>query len=360
MHLEWRKEIAAGSLLGPRLVVGGPLVDGPKPIWEGSIAIADAVQARQAVRNLKNDGYDFVKVYNLLPRDAYFAILDEAKKQGLPVVGHVPFLVSAREASNAGQKSMEHLYAVLEGCSNKQAEIAEEFRKLAADPEAAKDFALRRRREEMALDSYDSTQAAALFKRFVANSTWQSPTLTILRAAANLDDPNFVADPRLKYMPPDIKKSWDPKNDFRLKNLTKEDYAFRRQLFKKQLELVATMHRAGVEFLAGTDTLNPYCFAGFSLHDELDLLVKAGLSPMEALQAATRNPAKFLETLKDEGTIGEGKFADLVLLDADPLKDIKNTQQIAGVVVRGQWLPKKTLQRMLADVEAAANAKVPE
>jgi imidazolonepropionase-like amidohydrolase len=117
------------------------------------------------------------------------------------------------------------------------------------------------------------------------------------------------------------------------------------------------MRRAGVEFLAGTDVFNPYCFPGFSLHDELVLLVSAGLNQMEALQAATLNPARFFGKEKELGTIEEGKIADLVLLEANPLVDISNTQKINAVIVRGKLIPKSEVQQMLARVEAAAKRK---
>jgi imidazolonepropionase-like amidohydrolase len=150
---------------------------------------------------------------------------------------------------------------------------------------------------------------------------------------------------------------WNPKDDFRFKTMTQEDFALQRKMFKRNLELVGAMHRAGVEFLAGTDVLNPYCFPGFSLHDELELLVNAGLSPMAALQTATRNPARYLDQEKDFGTVAQGKLADLVLLEADPLKDIQNTRKIASVIVAGKLLTRETLDKLLADIEAEANKK---
>lgn len=192
---------------------------------------------------------------------------------------------------------------------------------------------------------------------FEKNQTWQCPTLTVLHSIAYLDDPSFTNDPRLKYMPRDIRVSWDPKTDFRLKTRTAEDWARSKKLFSKDAEIVGAMQRAGVKILAGTDTLNPYCLPGFSLHDELGLLVKAGLSPMEALQAATLNPARFMGKEKDFGTVETGKIADLVLLDANPLNDIANTKRIDAVVLGGKFFPRASLDGMLAKMEALANRK---
>jgi len=356
VHFQWRKDIAAGTVRGPRMVLAGAIVDGPKPVWKGSIEAKTEAEGRQAVRTTKEDGYDFVKVYSRLPRDVYLAIADEAKKQSMPFGGHVPYSVTAGEASDAGQKSMEHLYGILLACSSREEELTKLLAAARQDP-AKPDRAMLRRANEQLLDTYDDAKAAVLFAKFKKNGTWQVPTLTVLRALGNLDDKDFVADKRLKYMPPSVRDFWNPKTDFRLMSMTEEDYALQRKVFKRNLGLVGAMHRAGVEFLAGTDVLNPYCFPGFSLHDELELLVSAGLSPMAALQTATRNPARYLGQEKDFGTVAQGKLADLVLLDADPLQDINNARKIASVIVGGKILTREMLDKLLTDIEAEANKK---
>jgi tetratricopeptide (TPR) repeat protein len=174
---------------------------------------------------------------------------------------------------------------------------------------------------------------------------------------ANLDDPNFTNDPRLKYMPQSVRVLWDPQNDFRLKRRTKEDWVEARQTYDVYLRVVSEMRRAGVPLLAGTDTANPFCFPGFSLHDELSLLVTAGLTPMEAIQAATRNAADYLGILNSYGTVEKGKTADLVLLDANPLANIRNISKIAGILIGGRYLSRSSLDQMLVDVEAVARLK---
>lgn len=364
MHHQWRKEIEAGQLLGPHMLIASPIVDGPKPLFPGSIAVANASEARRAVIQAKRGGADFIKVLSLLPRDAYFAIADESKKQGIPFEGHVPISVSAEEASNAGQKSFEHLYGVLPACSTRAAELLKSSQQTLAaviagqqPPVSALHGAANREWEQLALETYSPQKANALFAELKKNQTWQCPTLTVLRSFAFLDDPSFTNDPRLKYMPRDIRASWDPKADFRLKTRTAEGWALSKKLFSKDAEIVGAMQRAGVRILAGTDTLNPYCFPGFSLHDEMGLLVKAGLSPMEALQAATLNPARFMSKDKDFGTVETGKLADLVLLDANPLNDIANTKRIDAVVLGGKFYPRASLNGMLAKVEALASRK---
>ncbi len=358
-HHEWKKEIQSGNLLGLRLNIASAIVDGPKPIWRGSTGVGNEAEARQAVIKEKQGGADFIKVYSLLPRAAYFAIADEAKKQGLPFAGHVPEAIKAAEASDTGQKSIEHLTGVLLSCSRDEEAIRAEMLKALAGG-AGEPSATRFRRLTVnvrAAQTYDQKKAAALFARFKKNGTWQSPTLTVLRSVTHLDDPNFTGDPRLKYMPPGLRNNWNPKNDARFKMYTAEDWAESRKVYAKYLEVTGAMQRAGVELLAGTDVSNPYCFPGFSLHDELALLVKAGFTPMEALQAATRNPAKYLGLLDSLGTVEQGKIADLVLLEANPLAEISNTQKIHAVIVGGKLIPKSEIEAMLAKVEAIANSR---
>jgi len=331
----WRKQMDSGDLLGPRIVAAGKIVDGPKPIWPGSIAVSNAAEGRKAVDTLQKEGSDFVKVYSLLPRDAYFAIADEAKKRGMVFAGHVPNAVTAMEASDAGQKSFEHLYSVLQGCSNREAELIK-----------ATNLS-RKERVDALLTSFDAEKAHDLFQRFKKNGTWQCPTMTVLNAMAHLDDPKFRQDPRKAYLSPFVTATWDPAKDFRLKALKPEDFAAMRKRFEMELELVSMMAKAGVKFLAGTDMPNPYCFPGFSLHDELAFFVKCGMKPLQALQTATINPARFLGLEKTLGSIERGKAADLVLLNANPIADIKNTTKIAGVFTRGHYLDRAALNRML-------------
>jgi imidazolonepropionase-like amidohydrolase len=348
-----RKQVQEGKQPGPRVVAAGPLVDGPKPFVPGSLVAADAVEGREAVRKLKKMGADFVKVYTKLPREAYLAIADEAKKQGLAFAGHLPESVSAAEASDLGQKSIEHLTGVELACSDREDELRREaVAALAkADNQAAWD--LLGRIGVRAADSFSEKKARALYARFVRNGTWQVPTLTVLRSLVSLDDPKFIANPRVKYMPPSFRSYWS------LMKLSPETVAGLKRRYKQATGLVRAMHQAGVPFLAGTDTPGvPYVFPGFSLHDELSLLVaEGGFTPLEALQAATRDPARFLGQEKDLGTVERGKVADLVLLDADPLADIHNTTKIAAVMVNGKLLPRNELDKMLAEVEAANKEK---
>jgi len=358
-HHAWRKAIESGTLLGPRMVIASPIIDGPNPIWPMSVSVATEADGRNAVRKSRQEGADFIKVYSLLPKATFLAIADETKKQGLSFAGHVPRSVSAAEASDAGQKSIEHLTGILEASSDREEELRKQIEAIYANLPAGQRLPgpLRQRPiSRMMIDTFSAEKAATLFARFRRNGTWQTPTMTVLRSTAFLDDTAFRDDPRLKYVPITVKGSWNA-NDFRFRQKTAEDFELARAVYKKQVDVVGLMARANVGILAGTDVLNPFCFPGFSLHDELRLLVQAGLTPLAALQSATLNPARFLGREKDLGTIEKGKLADLVVLDANPLADIGNTGRIHAVVVGGRLLNRKELDELLVTAEAAANRR---
>jgi hypothetical protein len=355
----WQSEIAAGKRLGPRIVATTRVLDGPRPIVPTSaIPVATARQAREAVDRLREEGEEFIKVYPLLPREAYFAILEEANQglKKLPVAGHVPHLVTAAEASDRGQKCFEHCYGILLSCSKNEEQLRQELATAIRNETLLKDnldASGAWRAQVKALETYDPAKAAALFKKFVANGTWQAPTLVCRRTWAMLNDASYTDDPRRKYLPLFITATWgretrDGTVIIRALGITLEpkDIEYQKLLFEGHLKLVRDMHKAGVKLLAGTDTPVPYCFPGSGVHDELELFVQAGLTPREALQTATRNPAEYLGRLADLGTVEVGKLADLVLLDANPLDDIRNIRKIHAVVVGGNFLPKATVQRL--------------
>jgi len=362
-QLKWRKAVAAGEVQGPRMIVSGPVLDGPTPMWPPiAIAIGAEKEARSAVAALKQRGANFIKVYDFLPRAAYFAIADEAKRQRVPLAGHIPISVTAAEASDAGQRSVEHVIHLFESCSSIEAELQQEALRIVRDATAAGRepnlpalFRELLQVELKALKTYDEAKARALFARFVKNDTYIDPTLIGHSYEQGAD---HRSDARLKYAPASLKESWEPKNYILSKAYTREDLANAKMLFQKRIELIGAMQRAGVALLAGTDSPTAaYAFAGFSLHDELELFVKAGLSPMEALQTATRNPAKFFGLQDSLGTVEQGKIADLVLLEANPLLDIRHTQKINAVVVNGRLLDRTALDDLLAKAATAVQNK---
>jgi imidazolonepropionase-like amidohydrolase len=337
---KWRSRIAAGDLLGPRMVISGPMLDGPTPAFPSSAPIKDAADGRRVVEELRNAGADFIKIQSLVPPDGYFAAAAEAKKLGITFAGHVPDKVRAVDASNAGQKSIEHLTGVFEACSTVEDELM------------AKPRGPGRGRF---LSTYDPERARKLIALFVRNKTWQVPTLYWEQGEWLIEKTNRGADPLIKYAATAWReRTWPMFTREISKSWSTDPIAERQAFFQAELKMIGEMNRVGVPILAGTDTAaGVRVYPGFSLHQELSLLVKAGLSPMQALQSATSNAAKFLE-LADSGTIERGKRADLVLLDADPLTNIANTHKISAVVLNGRYLNRSELDHLQAQIQEAA------
>lgn len=346
---QWRVQHAKSDEPSPSVYLASPIIDGPKPTWPGSVSVADAAQARAAVDRYKANGADFLKVYDGVPRDAYFALADEARKVGISFAGHVPEAIKVEEASDAGQKSMEHLQGVALGVSSEEEAL------FATKYVQTGDFIRRDLRGET---TYDESKAAALFARFIKNGTWQCPTLVVNRSYQHLDDRIFMHKEWLKYVANDMRDYWKKMSEDILKRTSAQTWDENHREFPEELKLVGRMYRAGVAIVAGTDTFNPYVYPGFSLHDELALLVEAGLPPMAALQAATIGPARFMGQAERRGTVEVGKVADLVLLDRDPLADIHNTTSIRVVILGGKLMDRAALDAMLAEAEATA-AKPP-
>lgn len=336
----WRDEIEAGRLLGPRIYTSGPMLDGPKPRFPSSVAIATPEDARKAVADLKQRGADFIKLQSLIPRDAVFAIAEEAKKQEIPFEGHVPDAVRASEMSAAGMRSFEHLIGIFEGSSP-----------------AEDEFLKGGKTEGKFLATYDPARAASLAAMLAKNQTWQCPTLVWERGGNLIDATDFSMDERVKYVPASWKnKTWKRFTDEITQGYGTDDLATRKKFIEKELEVVGMLHKAGVPFLAGTDTpAGVHIFPGYSLHEELQRFVAAGFTPLEALQTATINPARFFGIEEQAGTVEKGKFADLLLLSANPLDDIANTQKIAAVIANGQYFRRADLDKILGMVETAAH-----
>jgi imidazolonepropionase-like amidohydrolase len=334
----------------PRVVGANQVLDGPdtrfgRLVRGNVLTVADAESARARVRELRDNGNGWVKVYNRLPRPAYFAAVGEARRLGLPVGGHVPQEVTAAEASDAGQRTIEHQDQVPIGCSTAEAELMAELRQTAgpgAKPEDATGWRVQLKGHR----SYDPVKGEALFRKFAANRTWHVPTLVQTRSVARLADPNPVDPALLRELPPTVTWCWRREVTAEGVSLplvglryTRADLAERAELFRREVEMIRRMHTAGVRILAGTDTPNPDVFPGLSLHEELELLVGAGLTPAEALRAATLGPAECLGYDADLGAVEPGRLADLVLLAANPLDDIRNTRSVQTVFIGGRPVP---------------------
>jgi imidazolonepropionase-like amidohydrolase len=340
----WRQQIKKGAILGPAMVISGPMLDGPTPRFPASVSISSSADAVHAVERLRREGADFIKIQSLIPRDAYFAAAKQARQMGITFVGHVPDAVRASEASDAGQKSIEHLTGVFEGCSTAEDQFLR-------GPKGPRRF----------LDTYSSQRGEALFKTFAQNQTWQVPTLIWERGQWLIDRSNFRDHPLRKYVPDYWREhTWQMFTKDILRDMDTDPIEYRQRFVEKELQIVGRMRQVGVRFMAGTDTAaGVYVLPGFSLHDELALFVRAGFSPLQALQTATLNPALFLARESDYGTVSSGKVADLLLLSANPLVDIGNTRAIEAVVLEGRLLTRKDLDAVLNKVQTAAAALKP-
>lgn len=353
-----RAQVARGTLVSPRIVGAGHILDGKPAIWPGSLGVANAEEATRAVDSLAAAGAAFIKVYSRLSPESFRAAAAESRKRGLPFAGHVPTLVSVAEASDLGMKSIEHLQTFTTACSRDDERLRAEVSAAVASPKGWDSASVLQRAQAKTLArSYDAKRCRALAARLKKNGTWMVPTITVLRSVAFLDDTTLANDSRLAYIPRFFAASWNPKNDFRFRAFTPDDWAVRKTLFKEQLDIVTLLHTSGVSFLAGTDLSNPYIYPGFSLHEELTNLVAAGFTPAEALRAATLNPARYLQLTDSLGTVASGKVADLVLLDANPLDDIRNTQKIFAVVLNGRVIDTEMREKLLSDGAKLASGK---
>lgn len=351
-----REEINSGKRLGPQIFFTGPYLDGNPPYFQPSVVVQTSAEGVKAVRELKSQGVDFIKVQSRLQPEPYFAIAHESQALGIRFVGHVPDSITAAQASDAGQSSIEHLTGVLLGCSSLEAQLR--GRKMvapAAGESARQIYAGDQAWTRDLLRSYSQQNATELFQKFAGNHTWQVPTLPLLMDLAyriRPDTPQLAA--RRKYLPGNVAAIWNPVLEKNIRSANAEDFAVRGQLAQRSLEIVKGMSDAGVNMMAGTDSTAPNIFPGFSLHDDLAYMVQAGMTPMQALQAATSKPAEFLQRDMHQGSIARGQRADLILLSGDPLADIHNTQKIQAVFLKGKYLDRAALDELLGNVQRYA------
>jgi imidazolonepropionase-like amidohydrolase len=348
---DWRKNIEAGKLIGPRIYSPGPMLDGGKSEPPALRAVSTPNEARRAVRDLKAKGVDFIKVLSRLDRESYLAIAEEAHKQNLSFVGHVPNSIRAAEASAAGQKSIEHIFYsnLTFDCSAREAEL----RKQSSAARAQHDSVAAAAARDEANVSFSSEKANTLWQTLIRNHTWVVPTLVAIRTIGQERELARSNPPGLAYLPAKLRQSWSP--DEIEKEVSSQVANWYESQFETDLRLAKSMHAAGVRLMAGSDSLDPFNFPGPSLHEELRLLTEIGLTPMEALQAATSSPAEFLNGNKEWGAIQPGRIADLVLLDANPLEAIGNTTKISAVIVGGKCFDRVALDAMLAKARSAAD-----
>lgn len=354
----WREEVESGRMVGPRIVGTGNLIDGVPPVYPGIATVSrTAIEARQTVDLLSRRGADFVKAYEMLRRDTFFALVEQAKKDGLAVVAHVPLAVLAGEASDAGVRSFEHLRNIEFACSREaDTLLAERIALLEAGVGRAGSelrSEIHTAQRTRAFDTYDAERCTALLRKLAANGTWQTPTLFLNTRELRRPDLRDDVQAALRWVPDRQRTEWEAWTK-RVSDLKPEAAAAIKRWANWQVQLVRRMNEEHVGLLAGTDVATPWTVPGLALHDELSALVEAGLTPLEALRAATLNPARYFDKTSEFGAVAPGMVADLVLIDGDPLADIRNARRISSVVVNGRYLDRQTLDAMLAKAERLA------
>lgn len=342
--LQWRKEIEEGKRVGPRIFTSGPKLEGKKSIWPGDLEIATPAELQQALDSLQKLKVDFVKITdNTLEPQLFLQSIREARKRGWKVTGHIPVALTIQEVAGVGLSAIEHLGYVIRAASSQEQEITKQ--------RAAGTLNARQANEQF-LATLDTNTALANYRKLATNGTAVVPTMIGSYATTYLDQNDHKNDYYLSYLGPEFKRTYQ----WRIDRAMKDDSAaidLRHRMFETAASLLPLLHRAGMTIIAGTDAgyLNSFDYPGLGMHQELELMVRFGLSPQEALKASVINGPAFLGLSKDYGAVSKGKIADLLLLDANPLQNINATQQIAAVVHRGQYWSKVRIHEELLKIQ---------
>lgn len=316
--LRLKASVSNGRILGPRILAAGPILDDAPEDWPFRMRVKTAAEGTAAVRELKRRGVDLIKVHDHTPHEAFRAIAAEAQRQGLPLAGHIPIGLMVEQVVEAGQRDIEHLsnLTLWETCSGG--------------------------------DEYKPDKCRELFSMLARKGVWQTPTLTFWRTAATIGTEASKTDlARLAYVSRSQRKFWQQNQRF----FTPQVVSYFAQRVGPAAAVVRDMDLAGVGVLAGCDGL----IAGFCLHDELDAFVRGGMTPAAALRTATINPARYSGL--ELGSVAQGKLADLVLLDGNPLTDIGNTTKIRALIANGRFLDRAELDALLEKAKASNQAR---
>lgn len=337
--LQWQQQIANETLLGPTIYTSGPKIDGPAPTWAGSLEVVSEADVTSAVDSLENLGVDFIKLYDsTISAEAYLQTIQEAEERGIITSGHMPFSVNLSDAITTGLDGVEHLYYVLKGCSSVENEITQ---RIASGKMGFWDSMAQ------LIASKDAEATAETFKLLKDNDTYVIPTLHIGQVLSYLDEEDHRRDPYLSRMTPGMIATYKGRID-RALNASPETSQNRKDLNTLFTQLAKELSENGVQLLAGSDSgaFNSYTYPGISLHRELDAMVAAGISPLEALKSSAYNGSRFLQQESEAAALKEGFPADIVLLNANPLKNIKHTHHIYKVIKGTQVVvPSELLSR---------------
>lgn len=347
----WDEAVREAKMVGPRFdQVTSLAINGGQEIPSGvdrELGAASPAGARQRVEHDLARGIDFLKPYTRIPRDSYFALAEEARAKGLYLAGHQPMAVSGLEAIAAGQRSIEHAFLFIWECYPEMDSLRE-----SGDPRAAYTNETR----ATMLAEHDAGMCSELHRAMVEADAAFVPTHTTRKLDAFALDEDFRGDPRLRTIPGPLRTLWLDDADGMARRAGEEGQSSYLDFYRFGLAQTGKAHAAGVRVLAGTDAPDSFAFPGTGLHDELEHLVEAGLSPLDALRAATLEPARFLGLEGEAGVIEPGARADLVLLSDNPLDDIAAVRGTQGVVLAGAVYGRADLDALLEGVEEAAGS----
>jgi imidazolonepropionase-like amidohydrolase len=347
--LEWRAAVAAGSLQGPSIFTSGPKLEGINSVWPGDLEVGSEAEVRSALDTLQGMRVDFVKITeNTLTPALYMYGLREATRRGFATSAHVPVAVTLDQASEAGLRSIEHMAYLLRGGSPREAELSAAVaagRMTPADATTAM------------IESFDESTALQTYQRLARRGTAVTPTLNGSRILAYLDQDTHATDGYLQYLGAGLKATYEG----RVTRAAGDDAAAvarRHERFEQAARLLPLLQKAGVTILAGTDAgfLNSFNYPGIGLHDELEVLVRYGLTPQQALSASVVQGPAFLGKTADFGALAAGKRADILVLDANPLEDIRATRAIHALVLHGQPFDRAALDALLDSAKSRAAA----
>ena len=347
--LEWRSAVAQGRLLGPRIFTSGPKLEGYKPLWKGTIEVGTPAEVNAALDRLQAMRVDFVKITdNTLKPDIFLYAVREARRRGLKTSAHTPYALTIVQAADAGLSSIEHVDYLIKAGSPKEAEIGAAYAAGKMTYGQASDAFV---------ETFDKQYAKGVYHELAKRHIAVTPTLNMGRILAYLDREDHRKDPSLAYIGPGLRKTYDWRVE-RAAKATAEQVAARHREYELSKQVIPMLVEAGIPILAGTDAgyLNSFNYPGEGLHEELERYVESGLTAQQALVSATITGPAFLGKSDRYGALADGKAADILILDENPLNDIRATRAINGVVLHGKWLDRPTLDALLLEAKAKAAA----
>ncbi|MBI6116735.1 amidohydrolase family protein [Salegentibacter maritimus] len=346
--LKWRKQIEDGELEGPNIFTAGPKLEGKNSIWPGDLEIENEKELTIALDSLDKLQVDFVKITdNALTPDLFLKSLKKATQRGYKTSGHIPFSLSINEVSMAGLSSIEHMSYMLKAGSARELEVIEKYKNNEIDYATA---------NTIINESFDEITAVTKYRQLAENGTAIVPTLIGNKIISYWDKDQHVDDPELQYIGPGIIETYQWRVD-RVINASAEAIEARHKRYQKLIGLIPLIKESGMPIIAGTDAgfLNSYIYPGFALHDELEIFQEAGLTALEALQTSVVNGPKYFGVSDKYGSVTEGKIADLLILNSNPIEDIKATKDINRLIKKNKVYNKTDLENMLQEVKELYN-----